>query len=246
MQESFAPVLIILAVATLVRASLGFGEALIAVPLLALFMPVDRAAPLAVLVSVAIAFLIVVLDWRHVHFGSAGRLLGATLFGIPLGLLLLTRVPELAVKAILAAVLIAFAAYSFFSGRRYALEDDRWAWLFGFKAGILGGAYGMNGPPLAVYGSLRRWSPDHFRATLQAYFFPASLIGMAGFWWTGLWTAEVNGLFQRALPAVILATLAGRRLGKRIDPVRFKRYVHLGLAAIGAILLAQVIWSALR
>ena len=35
--------------ATLVRSALGFGEALVAVPLLALAIPVEVAAPLAVL-----------------------------------------------------------------------------------------------------------------------------------------------------------------------------------------------------
>jgi hypothetical protein len=35
------------------------------------------------------------------------------------------------------------------------LQDDRLAWLFGFAAGVLGEAYGMNGPPLVVYGALR-------------------------------------------------------------------------------------------
>jgi hypothetical protein len=39
------------------------------------------------------------------------------------------------------------------------------------SAGVLGGAYGMNGPPLVIYGSLRGSSPQHFRATLQGYFF---------------------------------------------------------------------------
>lgn len=28
----------------------------------------------------------------------------------------------------------------------------------------------MNGPPLAIYGSMRRWSAPQFRATMQAYF----------------------------------------------------------------------------
>lgn len=241
MQDPFVPVVVILAVATLVRASLGFGEALIAVPLLALFMPVDRAAPLAVLVSMTIAVLILVMDWRHVHVRSAGWLLGSTLLGIPLGLALLISVPEAAVKAILAVVLIAFAAYSFSSGHRHALRDDRWAWVFGFKAGILGGAYGMNGPPLVVYGSLRGWSPDHFRATLQAYFFPASFAGMAGYWWTGLWTGEVSRLFWGVLPVVILATLTGRWLGQRIHAVRFRQVVHVGLLIIGLILLLQAL-----
>jgi len=233
------PVMIILSLATLVRASLGFGEALIAVPLLALFMPVQQAAPLAVLVSITIAFLILAMDWHHVQFRSAGWLIVSTLFGIPLGLLLLTTVPEPVVKAILALVIIAFAGYSSRMGQRFSLDNDRLAWLFGFKAGILGGAYGMNGPPLAIYGALRRWPPNQFRATLQAYFLPASMVGMAGYWFAGLWTPAVNHLYLDSLPAVVLATLGGRWLGRRIQSNYFKHYVLLGLFAIGAILLFQ-------
>lgn len=63
-----------------------------------------------------------------------------------MGLLLLTRVAEPVVKAILAGVIIAFSAYALLSRRRMRLRDDRTAWLFGFGAGALGGAYGMNGP----------------------------------------------------------------------------------------------------
>src|ERR1041384_5395771 len=50
----------------------------------------------------------------------------------------------------------------------------------------LGGAYGVNGPPLVVYGNMRQWSAGHFRATLQAYFLPVSLIGVLGYAIQGL------------------------------------------------------------
>jgi len=87
------PVLTVLFLATLIRSAFGFGEALVAVPLLALVIPVEVAAPVAVLVSVTVAGLVLLQDWRDVHPGSAGRLIVATMFGIPLGLLLLTTVP---------------------------------------------------------------------------------------------------------------------------------------------------------
>jgi uncharacterized membrane protein YfcA len=48
-------VIVVVFVATLIRSSFGFGEALVAVPLLALRMPIQVAAPLAVLVSITIA-----------------------------------------------------------------------------------------------------------------------------------------------------------------------------------------------
>jgi uncharacterized protein len=160
------PVLAVLFLATLIRSAFGFGEALVAVPLLALVIPVEVAAPVAVLVSVTVAGLVLAQDWREVHLGSARRLILSTMFGIPFGLLLLTTVAEPVVKAVLAAVIIAFSAYQLVGRSRFELEDDRLAWLFGFGAGVLGGAYGMNGPPLVAYGALRRWSPERFRATL--------------------------------------------------------------------------------
>jgi hypothetical protein len=238
-------VIIVLFVATLVRSSLGFGEALFAVPLLALTMPVEEAAPLAVLVSITVAFLILLQDWRSVHARSAGWLVVFTLLGIPLGLLLLRTVSESAVKGILGAIIIAFSMYSWTGHHRHTWKDDRFAWLFGFHAGVLGGAYGMNGPPLAIYGALRGWTPEYFRATLQAYFFPASLASMAGYSFAGFWTPAVTHLYVISLPGVVIATFLGRSLHRRIPGPRFIRYVYIALTAIGAVLLLQAItgWS---
>jgi uncharacterized membrane protein YfcA len=185
--------------------------------------------------------LILALDWRHVHFRSAGSLIVSTLFGIPIGLWILTAIPEPVVKAILAIVIAAFSIYALLQKHRAHLDDDRLAWLFGFFAGILGGAYGMNGPPLAIFGALRRWEPDRFRATLQAYFLPASIAGMAGYALAGLWTAPVNALYLKSLPAVIIATLAGRTLGARIPRERFTTWIYAGLLIIAAVLLYQAI-----
>ena len=165
-------VLIVVFIATLIRSTFGFGEALVAVPLLALWIPLNVAAPLAVLVSITIAAIIVVQDWQKIHLRSTGWLVLSTLFGIPLGLLLLTSSHQRMVKGALGLIIIGFAIY-FLIGRTplELKEDSRLRLLIcGFCAGVLGGAYGMNGPPLAIYGSMRRWSAQHFRATLQGYF----------------------------------------------------------------------------
>src|SRR5689334_17122053 len=129
----------VLFLATLIRSAFGFGEALVAVPLLALMMPVEVAAPVAVLVSITVACLIVVQDWRKVHVRSAAGLVLSTLVGIPLGLMLLRAVAEPVVKGILAAVIIGFSAQSIFGRAHRELKSDKFAWLFGFSAGVLGG-----------------------------------------------------------------------------------------------------------
>lgn len=239
MKSTTLEIIAILFLGTLVRSSFGFGEALVAVPLLALVMPVEQAAPVAVLVSITIALIILLQDWRKVHFHSARRLIISTFFGIPVGLWLLRTLPENIVKAILAVIIIAFSTQALLNKQRHKLNDDKLAWLFGFNAGVLGGAYGMNGPPLAIYGSMRRWLPEDFRATLQAYFLPAGIAGMAGYWVAGLWTSTVNHFYLVSLPAVVLAVIAGRTINTRLHPQRFNSYVYIGLLLIGLVLLAQ-------
>jgi hypothetical protein len=232
-------VVLVLFLATVIRSALGFGEALVAVPLLALTLPVNVATPVAVLASITVALVVVAQDWRNIHLRSAVWLVVPTLFGIPLGLLLLKSIPEHTMKALLGGLIIAFSTWSLLSRSPIELKTDRFAAIFGFVAGIMGGAYGMNGPPLAIYGSLRRWNPASFRATLQGYFFPASIAVMAGYWIGGLWTTTVTHLYLLSLPGVILAIFVGRYLHHRMNPRHFTHLVHGGLIGIGALLLIQ-------
>lgn len=229
--------------ATLIRSVLGFGEALVAVPLLALRIPVAVAAPLAVLVSIIVAGLIVAQDWRHVQIKSATGLIAAAIPGIPFGLLLLARVEDHIVKLILGVIIVAFSIYSLAAPNKFELKNDRLGWLLGagFCSGILGGAYGMNGPPLAIYGALRGWSPQHFRATLQGYFLPASLLGMIGYIALGMWTSEVSRFFLLSLPGVLIAIFMGRLIHHRLQGSGFYSWVHVCLLLIGATLLIEAI-----
>jgi uncharacterized protein len=235
------PVIGVVFVATLIRSTLGFGEALVAVPLLALVIPVQVAVPLATLLSITVAGLILAQDWRKVHARSAWWLVVPTLFGIPLGLLLLTEVSPPAVKTAMAAVIIAFSCYCLVGKRKPQLLNDRLACLFGFGAGVLGGAYGMNGPPLVIYATMRGWGPEHFRATIQGYFLPASAAGMLGFWLAGLWVPDVTRYFLLSLAPTVVAVLIGRTVNRRMHPEAFVRYVHLGLIGIGVLLLVQLV-----
>ena len=225
--------------ATLVRSTFGFGEALVAVPLLALVLPVQVAAPIAVLASIVIASWIVVRDRHDIEIASALRLSLFSFPGIPLGLWILRHAPETWVKAALAMVIIGFSGYSLRAPRKPSLADDRFAWAFGFLSGVLGGAYGMNGPPLALFGTLRGWSPRRFRATLQGYFLLASAVGMVGYASAGLWTDDVTRLFVLSLPGIACAVPLGRFVNRRIHADRFRRLVYAVLVLLGVVLFVQ-------
>lgn len=206
-------------------------------------MPVQVATPLAVLLSVTVAGIVVIQDWKRIHFRSAGWLIASSFVGIPLGVWLLSCNHPRAIKCGLGALILLFSIYSLVGRRPPELHGDRLAWLLGcgLLAGVLGGAYGINGPALVIYGSMRRWSPQHFRATLQAYFLPASMLGMISYAMSGLWVHAVTRDYFFSLPVAIPAVFLGRIINHRLSGPGFLKYVYAGLAAIGALLLAQAI-----
>lgn len=234
-------ILIIVFVATLVRSTFGFGESLIAVPLFIFLIPTDVAVPLAVLISTLIAAVVVVQDRKEIHFKSAKWLIIFATLGIPLGLLLLLKGGENSMKTILGLLIILYATYSLRSKNKFKLENDNKVWLFicGFLSGILGGAYGLNGPPLVIYGNIRNWTAKSFRATLQAYFLPASILGMLGYWYNGLWNSTILHYFLISIPVIIPAIFLGRYFNSRLKNGTFLKYVYIGLIGVGTVLIIQ-------
>lgn len=241
MEFIYIYVFVVSFLATLVRSTFGFGESLIAVPLFILFIPIDTAVPLSVLISILVALVVVIQDHSQIHFNSAKWLIIFAILGIPLGLLILIYGNEFWVKIGLGLVIILYALYAIFGKNGLSLKTDSKLWLFicGFLSGILGGAYGLNGPPLVVYGNMRNWSAKHFRATLQAYFLPASFIGSIGYFAKGLITLEVLKYFLISLPAVFPAIFLGRYLNHKIKDNSFFKYVYFGIIAIGVFLIVN-------
>lgn len=235
-------ILLISFVASLVRSTLGFGESLIAVPLFLLFLPAEVGVPLSVMLSIVIALVVVIQDHKKIHFNSAKWLIFFAIPGIPFGIVMLIYGNEILIKTGLGALIILYSLYSIFIKNHRTLKEDNKAWLFvcGFLSGVFGGAYGLNGPPLVVYGHLRKWSAKHFRATLQAYFLPVSVISVFGYYTKNLITAEVTNYFIISLTTTIPAIFLGRYLNHRING-SFFQYVYWGLVIIGIILIVTTL-----
>jgi hypothetical protein len=221
---------------TFVRSALGFGDALIAMPLLALIVGMHTATPLVALVASTIAFIILVKAWRQVDVAAAWRLVISTVVGVPIGIFFLNEASESVVEAVLGIVLIGFGLYNLVVPRLPKLGSERLSYAFGLVAGILGGAYNTNGPPVVIYGVLRDWEPERFRATLQGYFLPTGGIILAFHGLTGMWTPEVLQLYLYCLPVVIGAVLVGGWVNQRISGDRFNQVIYALLVLVGALL----------
>ena len=229
-------VVLIIFLSTLVRSIFGFGNALIAMPLLALVIGVKGATPLVALAGLVISLIMLIREWRELVWKDTLVLLTSSLAGLPLGLLLLTVLPETVVRTILGLILIGFGIYNLLGVKLPVLERPILAVPFGFLAGILGGAYNANGPPIVIYGVMRGWKKEAFRASLQGFFFVSSVMIVAGHALSGFWSRQTMTAFFASLPAVILAVFLGEKFAKKITQENFNRMIYAFLALMGVLM----------
>jgi len=227
----------ILFLAALVQSTLGFGLALIAMPLLALVYDVPSAAALVAFCSLTSSTLMLVQQRREIEVSESAPLVISAAAGVPLGLLVIRRAPEDLVTALLGALVAAFSLYMLFRPRLVELKQPRLKYLFGFVGGIFGGAYNISGPPVILYGALRRWPPQRFRVILQGFFLPTSILIWIGHGLTGLWTEEVLRLFVFALPALVVGTFAGHWLNQRLPTEFFTKVVYGMCVGLGVLIM---------
>jgi uncharacterized membrane protein YfcA len=223
--------------ATLLRSTFGIGDALVAMPLLALAVGLPVATPLVALCTFSMALAVVVARPRDVDLRALGPYLISAMIGIPLGVLALRMVPEGPLLTGLGVLLVLFGLYRLFGPALPGLVGRGWSLGLGLASGALGGAYNTHGPPLVLFGSLRRWSAPVLRASAQGYSVVVLPLVLAAHALGGLWTREVWIHFLYALPAVLLAVPLGGLLNRRLDNARFDRVLDGIIVLLGAVLI---------
>jgi len=226
----------VLFVASLTHATFGFGTASMAMPLLVSILGFQAATALVGVVMLTTIAALLSTEWRSLDVRSAWQLLLSSAVGIPVGVLVVRLTPETTLKVTLGILLVSFSLYSLARPTLPRLRRARWVYGFGLAAGVLGGAYNANAPPVVVYGAMQHWAPERFRATLQGYFLPAAVLICTGHALSGFWTVAVARLYLLALPCILVAVWMGRRLGRCIPMEKFQRALYWALAALGGLL----------
>jgi uncharacterized membrane protein YfcA len=224
-------------VAAFLQSLSGFGFAILIMPLTTLLLGLQTAAPLVALVALTTYTINLVRYRRAINLSELWRLGLATALGVPIGVWLLANVNESLVKQVLGLFLIVYAAYSLANPNTSRLVSRRWVYPAGFVAGCLGGAYNTPGPPAILYGSLRQWPKDEFRAILQALFFVNGVLVVLTHWLAHRMTTQVFSLYLYAVPALALGILIGTLIDGKVNRGHFRVLVTVMILGLGLSLL---------
>ena len=215
----------------------GFGFALVTMPVLVQLVGLQTAAPL-IASSGLLLTIINALRWRKSIDWSEIRRLGVWgMLGILPGILSVDYLPEIALKIGLGMLLVAYSLYALFKPEKLPIISRRWAYPAGFIAGLLGGAYNTPGPPLILYGNLRQWSHQRFRAVLQSVFSFSAALVVGGHLLAGHFTTQVIALMLPTGAAILLGVLAGALLDHHLKPQHLRTWITIVTLILGASLL---------
>lgn len=232
-----AIVIAIMFMYTFVGICAGFGGALTTMPLVTLLLPLKMAAPMSVIVGTATALYATWLSRKETNWRSALVLILFSFAGIPVGIYALSYLPDHIMKIGLGAFLILYSFYSLFIPRLPVYDKNWIAMPIGVIAGALGSAFSTNGPPVVIYGMLRNLAPAAFRGTLNAFFTANNIAIIGGLTTSGILTVSTLKLVLFCVPTMILGSLVGQFVHKRISVNVFRTMVFLLLIASGAMLI---------
>ena len=231
----------ILLSAYFIRGITGFGSGLIAVPLLAHFLPLTFVVPM-VLVLDLVASIVLSRHMRlQVGWDEISLLLPTTIVGMLIGAVLLVNLPREPLLVGLGLFVIFFSLRYLFNIHGEKLISRWWALPTGLGGGMIDTMFGTGGPPYVVYLTHRLHDKTEFRGTLSGLFMLNGALRVVTFLIMGLLLQEE--MFSALLMGLPLVGL-GLYLGNR---------VHLGishrqqLAIIGALLLVSgvsLLWKA--
>lgn len=211
----------------------GFGS--LAVPALALMIPVPQAAAILMPVLLVQDAVGVRKLWPHRDRQLLAWLMGAGLLGVLCGFALFKLLPLGAVEAMVGVFALLFAAQRmFFPPTAIAKPPTRWAGrVLGTVSGFTSFVAHAGGPPINAYMVPLKLAPVVFTATLSVFFAVINLAKWAPYAALGLidWRNMATGL--ALLPFAPIGVLLGVRVAHRIDPGLFYQVINWGMVLTG-------------
>ena len=149
----------------------GIGGAMIALPIAALFIPIQDVIALSCILNLAMDGMITAMHFRHCKVRALFPLFAGAIPGSVIGLFILQMVPGSMLQGMTGVLLLLFVLWQI-RGAVSPQGGESWikGGLAGFTSGVLGSAISFDGPPVGAYGLYAGWPPRVFLGTLGVFF----------------------------------------------------------------------------
>ncbi len=237
-------ILIVGAIAAIIKSIAGMGYPLILLPVLALFLDVADAVVIVAPSNLFLNLTIVRVERAEwANSSTLPRFLTGAVAGAIVGALLLPVLPNNLLRSALVIVIVVFLVNQFHS-RALVLSEEkgrRFALGAGAVAGVFHGAAGLSGPIVTPWFLSLELTRKAYLLSVSAAFMLAGAAQISVFAVRGLFTMELFLLSVSLIPLSQLVFPIGARIGDRVSVEVFRRMVMVLLAISAASLVVRMI-----
>lgn len=217
------------------RGITGFGSGLIAVPLLALSLPLTFVVPLILLTDFTASLTLGSLNRHLIAWGEIRRLLLPGLIGVAAGAWLLVSLPATPLLLGLSAFILLYALRNLLLDTEHPRPASAvWSWPAGLTGGAIGALFGTGGPPYVIYLSHRLFDKGQLRATFSGLFLIEGIARIGSFTASGLLiNRDIWLAYLWAAPVALAALWVGSHIHTRLTQPQMLRLISLILLGSG-------------
>lgn len=216
----------------------GFGFGIVIMTVLPSLMPsYGEATALSGLLAMSMS---VFVAYRMRKLVTWSRLLPMLItFGLisAIAIFTLRRMDDVVLRKILGVALVLISIYfTFFSNRIHFRTTVPFQVGAGTISGLMGGFFGMQGPPAVLYFVQSEPDKEHYLAMMQHYLLLGNIMMTCVRWKNGFVTPAVGIDYICGIGGVVIGAALGSWAFSKI-PNRYFRYVVYGYIAVAGIII---------
>ena len=226
--------------ASFIQRTTGFGFGIFIMTMLSFFLPTyGEATTLSGLLAITTS---AVITWKLRTYVTWKRLWVILLTFIivsTIAIFALTRIEDRLLRQILGVALVMISIYFILFSQRIKLPTTKRVQAgAGTLSGLMGGFFGMQGPPAVLYFIQSEPSKEHYMAIAQTYFLIGNIIMTIVRACNGFFTTTVLVDYIYGVSGVVIGTFVGAYVFKHIPNRIFRYIVYVYIGISGVIILS--------
>ncbi len=228
---------IIILLAFTVRGITGFGSGLIAIPLLAIMLPVSVVVPMIGILDYTAALSHGVKLRADIYWKQILPLLPFSLIGVLLAIYLFNTLDPQLLKKSLGAFVIFYALHSILTIKPHTHRSFFWALPGGIFGGLIGTLFGTGGPFYIIYLQLQGLGKTAFRATIATILLLDGTARIIAYTMNDFYSIDTLMLVVAGMPVMIIGMYVGGYIHTNITQQTMQKGIGVLLLFSGSALI---------
>ena len=238
MPENILYIILLAAGASFVQRTTGFGFGIFIMTALPFLMPsYAEAVTLSGILSLTSSTVVMLKYLKYVSWKRILPILAAFLVMSALAVFMLEKLEGRTMRIILGLILILLSLYfCFFKEKLQKVIKPTSGWQIGSGviSGVMGGLFGMQGPPVVLYLINSEPDKNHYMGMIQTYAVLTNVIMLVTRACNGYLTTAVGTTYLYSITGLVVGVLAGNWAFKRLPDKLFAYivYAYIGISGL--------------